>query len=109
MPAAKKIEWYDMDESLYRASRICRAMGNPKSFHILALLKDLGQATPTELAPRINRSLPATSIALRPLRELDLVRYQRDGKNAIYRLKHKDVAGAMDTLEALVLRIRRQE
>jgi DNA-binding transcriptional ArsR family regulator len=108
MPAKSKLEWHDMDESLYRASRVCRVLGNPKSFQILSILRELGPATPTDLAPRINRTLAATCIALKSLREIDLVRYQRDGKNVIYRHKGAHVEKILATLAAFVEDVRKQ-
>jgi len=108
MPTGKNIEWFDMDESQYRSSRVCRILGNPKSFQILAVIRALGSATPTELAPRINRTISATCIALKSLREVDLVRYQRVGKNVVYRHKGAHVEKIMDALDAFVEDVRRQ-
>jgi len=108
MPLKAELDWYDMDESLYRASRICRVLGNPKAYQILAELRTLGAATPTELAPRINRTMASTCITLKSLREVDLVRYQRNGKNVVYRVKDSQVEKTLDALGTLVAHIRRE-
>jgi DNA-binding transcriptional ArsR family regulator len=108
MPPKSKAEWEDMSESQYRASRVCRVLGNPKSYQVLAILREMGSATPTELAPRLHRTMAATSIVLKSLRDIDLVRYQRDGKNVIYRHKGAHVEKILETLEGFVDDVRKQ-
>lgn len=47
-------------EIRYRASRICRAMGNPTAYEVLHILKK-GERTPEELAKLLGVSLPTIS------------------------------------------------
>ena len=108
MPAKHDVEWFDMDESTYRASRVCRVMGNPKAYQILMVLRELGEATPSVIQTRINRSMATTCVTLKTLREVDLVRYQRKGKNAIYTIKNRQVEIMMDSNAAFVEQVRRQ-
>ncbi len=107
MHQSRKLNWFDMDETLYRASQICRVLGNPKAIQILEEIRRLGQSTPGDLASRVNRSLHAVSVALKHLREIQLVRYQRDGKHAVYRLKDRQVAGMLEKVKRLADHLRK--
>ena len=109
MALKTSVEWFDMPEVPYRASQICRILGNPKTYQLLMELRRLGSATPSELAPRVNRSQATVCMHLKTLRELHLVRYQRDGKNTLYRLKNRHVGTVMDRLENLVKETRIQQ
>ena len=102
MPGQKAVNWFDMPETQYRASQVCRVLGNPKAFQIIKELRRMDSATPSELAPKVNRSLSTVCSHLKTLREVQLVRYQKDGKNTIYRIKNRQVEKVMDRLEALV-------
>ena len=105
----KETDWFDMPETPYRASQICRVLGNPKAYQILLELRRRKTATTTQLAAALKRTSPTVSAHLRSLREVHLVRYQREGAKAVYRLKSADVERVMDTLEGLVQIIRGQE
>jgi DNA-binding transcriptional ArsR family regulator len=102
------MKWFDMEETPYRASQICRVLGNPKAYQILLHLKANGPSTPTEIAKAVNRHHSTVCIALKTLREVQLVRYTRAGVNALYRLKLDEVCEVLDRLEELVRRIRAQ-
>jgi DNA-binding transcriptional ArsR family regulator len=66
-----------------RLARTFRALGDPtRSCMVLALSR--GELCVTDLAERIGLSLSATSHQLRILRDLDLVRVRRAGKNQLY-------------------------
>ena len=88
-------------EIRYRASRICRAMGNPTAYEVLHILKK-GERTPDELAKLLGVSLPTISQVLRSLRDLDLVRYEVKWRNRIYWIKTDVVVRVMTNLEQLV-------
>jgi len=88
-------------EIRYRASRICRAMGNPTAYEVLHILKK-GERTPEELAKLLGVSLPTISQVLRSLRDLDLVRYEVKWRNRIYWIKTNVVVRVMTNLEQLV-------
>jgi DNA-binding transcriptional ArsR family regulator len=77
-----------MDETEYRESRLCRLLGNPVIYQLVALLDNGGPTTPSTLAKRASRSVQTVSGHLAKLRAADIVRYDSDGKNVRYWLKH---------------------
>ena len=81
------VDWFDMPEISYRASRIFRALGNPKAYAFLKLLLQEEILSVHEICARLNRKQPGVSKMLRTLRDLDLIRYQREGSTAIYTFK----------------------
>ena len=102
------MKWDDMEETPYRASQLCRVLGNPKAYQILLVLRQEGPSIPSLLARRVNRHVATVCKTLKTLREVHLVRYQRAGTNALYKVKFSGVGKVMDELEWLVGRIRRQ-
>jgi len=88
-------------ENRYRASRICRALGNPTAYEVLTLLRDQSR-TPEELSLLLGVSVSTISQVLRVLRNLDLVRYEVKWRSHLYWLKSSRVAKVMDVLERLV-------
>ncbi|MBN1673943.1 MAG: winged helix-turn-helix transcriptional regulator [Kiritimatiellae bacterium] len=90
-----------MPETMYRASRCCRALGNPTAYLILRLL-DTRRMTPSEMSQALHVSLPTISVTLRHLRNLDLVRYETRGITKEYWVKDAKVLTVLSTLEALV-------
>jgi DNA-binding transcriptional ArsR family regulator len=102
------MKWDDMEETLYRASQLCRVLGNPKAYQILVELRRHGPCTPSELAARIHRRMATVCKTLKTLREVHLVRYQRSGVNAVYKVKFDAVGVVMDRIEWLVTIIRKQ-
>lgn len=78
-----------MDEADYRQSRLCRLLGNPVVFQIVVLLARGGPLTPSKLAKFTGRSVATVSIHLAKLRSADVVRYDSQGKQTQYWLKHK--------------------
>jgi DNA-binding transcriptional ArsR family regulator len=77
-----------MDETEYRESRICRLLGNPVIYQLIVLLDKAGPTTPSTLAKLAGRSVQTISSHLAKLRGADIVRYDSDGKNVRYWLKH---------------------
>jgi DNA-binding transcriptional ArsR family regulator len=68
-----------------RLARNFRALGDPmRSRMVLTLSR--GERCVTDLAAVVGLSLSATSHQLRILRDLDLVRVRREGKNQVYTL-----------------------
>lgn len=90
-----------ISEIHYRASRICRALGNPTAYETLHLLR-AGKRTPDQLAALLGVSLPTVSQVLRILRDLDLVRYEVQWRNRHYWIKTSSVPAVMTGLERLV-------
>lgn len=93
-----------ISEIHYRASRICRVLGNPTAYEILHVLK-AGRKTPEELAHALGVSLPTVSQVLRSLRNLDLVRYEVKWRRHIYWIKTEVIVAVMGTLEQLIKRV----
>jgi transcription initiation factor IIE alpha subunit len=77
-----------MEEKLYRQSRLCRLLGNPVAYSIVAVLLDKREMTPTQIATAVGRSLGRVSNLLAALRLAEVVRYQAAGGHTKYRLKH---------------------
>ncbi|KPJ70596.1 hypothetical protein AMJ52_09745 [candidate division TA06 bacterium DG_78] len=92
----------------YRASRVCRVLGNPTAYEMLHILTR-GQKTPSELAQILGLSVPTVSAVLRSLRQLDLIRYDVKYRERFYWVKDKTVLAVMETLEHLVKRIKTKE
>ena len=85
----------------YRASRICRTLGNPTAYEMLHLLKK-NRRTPQQLADLLGVSLPTVSQVLRALRDLDLVRYEVKWRTREYWIKLDALPGVVANLERLV-------
>lgn len=82
-----EVNWNDMAEAHYRVSRMMKTFGNPKAYSLARLLLDRGPMTVDEMVRLLHRSQTAVSKILRPLRDLEIVRYQRKGNTVIYTLK----------------------
>ena len=92
-----------MEEVSYRQSRLCRLLGNPMAFAVVALLAETRQMSTSEIARAIGRSVPRTSNILGALRLAELVRYETEGRHARYRLKHpREVRRVLDALSGFV-------
>ena len=92
-----------VEEVSYRQSRVCRLLGNPIAFTVVALLADNKQMSTGEIAKAIGRSVPRTSTILGALRLAELVRYETEGRHARYRLKHpREVKRILEALSGFV-------
>ena len=91
----------DMPETMYRASRCCRILGNPTAY---LLLRGLGndRKTPSRLSEELGISMQTVSLTLRILRNTDLVRYETTGRNKEYWIKDRKVLKILDSLEQWV-------
>jgi DNA-binding HxlR family transcriptional regulator len=87
-----------MPETLYRASRCCRVLGNPTAYLILRVLQ-AERKTPTQLSRELHVPLTTVSLTLRHLRQVDLVRYETRNRNKLYWVKGSKVRKILDTLE----------
>jgi DNA-binding transcriptional ArsR family regulator len=90
-----------MLETQYRASRLCRVLGNPTAYQIVVQLRR-SSMTPTQLSKRIGLSLKTISSTLRHLREVNIVRYETEDKNKIYFIKDTSLIHVLDTIEQFV-------
>ncbi|MBE0432859.1 winged helix-turn-helix transcriptional regulator [candidate division WOR-3 bacterium] len=91
-------------EKRYRASMICRALGNPTAYEVLTLLGEK-KMTPDELARSLGVSVATVSQVLRVLRNLDRVKYEVNWRQRLYRVKSHVVQRVMQDLERLVSHI----
>ena len=78
-----------MDEAWYRASRLCRLLGNPIAFQVILLLNVEGPLAPGEIARRVRRKVSTVSETLAKLRAAELVRYESGGGRPRYWLKQR--------------------
>jgi DNA-binding transcriptional ArsR family regulator len=95
-------------EIRYRASRVCRVLGNPTAYELLHILQK-GKRTPHELARMLGVSITTVSHVLRSLRQLDLIRYEVKHKQRIYWIKETSINTAMTLLEQLIKKIKTKE
>ena len=77
-----------MEEKVYRQSRLCRLLGNPMAFAVVNALLESKELSPSEIARTVGRSVSRVSHVLAALRLAEVVRYETDGRQAHYRLKH---------------------
>jgi len=92
-----------MRETSYRASRVCRILGNPVVFAIVVELLERDGMTPSELSKKLRRSVQTVSTHLARLRTADLVRYEAGGRRTHYHLKHpKEIRQLLTTLQGVV-------
>jgi DNA-binding transcriptional ArsR family regulator len=92
----------------YRASRVCRVLGNPTAYELLHILQQ-GKRTPDELASLLGVTISTISHVLRSLRQLDLIRYEVKHKERIYWIKEKTIKTVMLLLEALIKKIKTRD
>jgi hypothetical protein len=64
------------EEITYRQSRLCRLLGNPVAFAVVALLTNGKDLSTSEIAKAIGRSVPRTSKILDALGLAKLARYE---------------------------------
>ncbi len=96
-----------MPETDYRASRLCRVLGNPTAYQIVKSL--IGKKkTPSEIADELGISTPLVSATLRILRNVDVVRYDTKRKEKVYWIKDDIILEICDMLEKFVTRIRQK-
>lgn len=79
-------------------------LGNPTAYQILKILIKNRKA-PSALADELKLSLPTISIALRHLRQIDLVRYENLREGKVYFIKDDTVVSILNQLEVLVKRL----
>ncbi|MCM8771632.1 MAG: helix-turn-helix domain-containing protein [Candidatus Omnitrophica bacterium] len=95
-----------MPEKEYRASRICRVLGNPTAYQIMKMLIIEGKMTPTGMSKKLGLTIASISKTLRNLRQIDLVRYETESYVKKYFIKDKAVVKIFNTLEKYVEKIK---
>lgn len=92
-----------MEEGSYRQSRLCRLLGNPVAFTVVQLLAENRQMSPSEIAKAVGRGVSRISNVLAALRLADVVRYETEGRQVRYRLKHpREARKVLDALSGFV-------
>ena len=94
-----------MPETQYRASRVCRVLGNPTAYQIVHLLLN-AKLRPSDIADEMGISLTLASATLRTLRNVDVLRYETRGKEKIYWIKETRIQKVLDGLETFVTTMR---
>lgn len=98
----------EMPETMYRASRCCRVLGNPTAYLVIRCLGG-ERKTPSELCKLLRVPVPTISITLRHLRQVDLVRYEAKGKTKNYWLKDQKILDVLDSFEDWVEAMRKRQ
>ncbi len=94
-----------MPETQYRASRLCRVLGNPTAYKILRLLCR-SKKKPSEIATILGLSKSTVSQMLLSLKLADLVRYDTLPVGRIYWLKDKSIIKLLDEIEEFIEKAR---
>ena len=94
-----------MPETEYRASRVCRVLGNPTAYQIIKTLYG-SRRKPGEIAEKLGVSSTLISQTLRVMRNVDVVRYETRGKEKIYWIKDRSIYEICKTLEKFVVTMR---
>ena len=97
-----------MPETMYRASRCCRVLGNPTAYLVLSSL-GAKRKTPGDLSRDLSIPLPTISRTLRHLRQVDLVRYEITGSDTMYWVKGPGVRRILRSVEDWVESVRDAE
>ncbi len=97
-----------MPETEYRASRVCRMLGNPTAYQVIKSLFKRAK-TPSQLAQEIGVSVSTISDVLRNLRNVDLIRYEVKTHERVYWIKRPLVVDILANLEKLVEKVRLQQ
>ncbi len=95
-------------ENHYRASRICRVLGNPTAYEILCILKK-GKRKPTDLARQLGIHISTISHALKTLRNLDLIRYEVRLNERIYWIKEETIISVLEILDSSIKKIKARD
>jgi DNA-binding transcriptional ArsR family regulator len=98
----------NIPETQYRASRVCRILGNPTAYQTIRILGNSFKS-PSELAREIDVSVSTMSITLNNLRNIDVVRYEPHLNQRIYWVKDSAVLSILDSLEIFVEHVRMQQ
>ena len=77
-----------------------KALSDNNRRQIMLLLKNK-EMLPTQIAERLNFTLPAVSTSLRILRESDLITEMKKGKNRFYSLARKATSELVCFLDAM--------
>ncbi len=87
LPAPAEIE---------RAGALLKAMAEPRRMAILLALRAAGELCVCDLTHVVGGSVSAVSHQLKVLRDQDLVRSRRDGRQVFYRLADEHVVALLD-------------
>jgi DNA-binding transcriptional ArsR family regulator len=94
-----------MRESMYRESRVAKALSEPARYHIVSLLLKHGPLSVSEIAKKIRRSQPTVSHHLSVLRGLEIVRYETKSDWIDYWIKYpRELRRIIETLRQFIKR-----
>ena len=97
-----------MKESLYRESRVARALGEPARYLITHLLLKHGPLSVSDIVKRVRRSQPTVSHHLSILKNLEVVRYDTKPEGIYYWIKYpKETNMILESLYEYVRRVQK--
>ena len=97
-----------MSETMYRASRYCRVLGNPTAYLILRCLGEDSKG-PGALSEELRIPISTISMTLRHLRQVNLVRNEIRGNRRQYWVKDEVVVEMLDSAEKLATKMRQKK
>ena len=93
-------------EKRFRGSLVCRVLGYPVSYKIVAMLLKNKNMAFSDIVDKIRRSNSTTCYHLTKLRHAHVVRYEKTMKGTVYWIKyHKEVSAIMNACEGMVERV----
>ena len=98
----------EMPETMYRASRYFRVLGNPTAYMILKKI-DKGWKTPSMLSKELKVSIHTISMTLRNLRQVNLVRYETKRNTKEYWIKDARIIKLLKHAEEIADKMRKKK
>ena len=85
-------------------SKVARAVSNPTRVAMLQILRDRGEICVCDIADELEISQPSASKHLASLRDVDLVRFRRDGLRLMYEALEPESSSLLEVLEKVARR-----
>lgn len=102
MAYLKRMKTNTDESTLELATETLRAIAHPIRISIIQLLHAHGQLTVTELFTLLDIEQAIASHHLRIMKNLDVVRVRREGKNSVYMLEKKEFYSLVELLLKVV-------
>ncbi len=94
----------DSVERIEMISKVARAVSNPTRVAMLQILRDRGEICVCDIADELEISQPSASKHLASLRDVDLVRFRRDGLRLMYEALEPESSSLLEVLEKVARR-----
>lgn len=93
-------------EKKFRGSLVCRVLGYPVSYKIVAMLLKNRSMSFNDIVGKVKRSNSTICYHLTKLRHAHVVRYEKTSRRTVYWIKYpKEVGAIMNACEGMVKRI----